>query len=83
LKSNIILREKMSRYEVEQKVIQIAHEFAKRYGDEVLQLRVDELIAYLAPQFNYEEYLIFKHNQYEMLRLFVQTVKQDLQSLNK
>ena len=73
----------MGRHEVEQKIIEIAHEFAKKFGEEVLHLRIDELIAYLAPQFNYEEYLIFKYNQYEMLRLFVETVRQDLQSSNK
>jgi len=73
----------MSRYEVEQKIIEIAHEFMNKFGEEVLHLKIDELVAYLVPQFNYEEYLIFKHNQYEMLRLFVQTVKQGLQSSNK
>ena len=73
----------MSRYEVEQKIIEIAHEFVNKFGEEVLHLKVDELIAYLASYFNYEEWLIFRHNQYEMLRLFAQTVKQDLESLNK
>ena len=73
----------MGRKEVEEKIIKIAHEWSKKYGEEVFKLRVDELIMYLSSYFNYEEWIIFKHNQYEMLRLFVQTVKQDLQSLNE
>jgi urease gamma subunit len=39
----------MTRREVEQKIIEIAHEFAKRYGEEVLELNDYELIAYITP----------------------------------
>jgi hypothetical protein len=73
----------MSVKEVEEKIIQLAHEFASKYGEEVFEIRADELIAYIISQFNYEEYLIFKHNEINMLKLFVQTVKQDLESQNK
>ena len=68
----------MSLKEVEQKITQIAHEFAKKYREEILELSYDELIAYIAPFFNYQEWLIFKHNEIEMLKLFVQTIKEDL-----
>ena len=68
----------MAKQEAERKVIELAHEFAQRYGEEVLQLNVDELITYLAGNFDYENWIIFKHNQYEMLKLFVKTVKEDL-----
>ncbi|ARQ96442.1 hypothetical protein CCL42_gp36 [Sulfolobus islandicus rod-shaped virus 8] len=68
----------MSLNEVKQKVIQIAHEFVQKYGEEALQLSYDELISYLTSFFNYEEWLIFKHNEIEMLRLFLKTVKEDL-----
>jgi len=73
----------MSLSEVKQKIVQIAHEFSAKYGEEVFQIRADELIAYISSQFNYEEWLIFKHNEYELLKLFVEIVKQDLQSQNK
>ena len=68
----------MSRQEVEKKIIELAHEFAKKYGEEVLQMRVDELIMYLSSYFDYENWIIFKHNQYQMLKLFVKIVKEDL-----
>ena len=58
--------------------IEIAHEFAQKYGKEILELSEDELISYLTSFFNYEEWLIFKHNEIEMLRLFLKTVKEDL-----
>jgi len=68
----------MGRKEVEEKIVQIAHEWSQKYGEEVLQLSYDELISYLTSFFNYEEWLIFKHNEIEMLRLFLKTVKEDL-----
>jgi len=68
----------MSVEKVEQKIIEIAHEFAQKYGKEILELSEDELISYLTSFFNYEEWLIFKHNEIEMLRLFLKTVKEDL-----
>jgi len=73
----------MSKQEVEEKIIKLAHEFSAKYGEDVLHLKVDELIMYLSSYFDYESWLIFKHNQYEMIKLFVETVKQDLNSLNK
>ena len=68
----------MGRKEVEEKIIKLAHEWSKKYGEEVLQLDYNELIAYITPFFNYQEWLIFKHNEYQMLALFIKTVKQDL-----
>jgi len=68
----------MGRYEVEQKIVELAHKFAVQYGEEILHLKVDELIMYLSSYFDYESWLIFKHNQYELLKLFVETVKEDL-----
>ena len=68
----------MSKQEVEKKIIEIAHEFAKRYGEDILQLRVDEFIAYITPLLSLDELDIFRHNQYEMIKLFVETVKKDL-----
>jgi len=68
----------MARQEVEEKIVEIAHDFAKKYGEEVLQLTEDELIAHIGSNFDYQSWLIFKHNQYEMLKLFVKTVKEDL-----
>jgi hypothetical protein len=73
----------MSIEKVEQKIIELAHEFVNRFGKEVLELSYDELIAYIAPYFDYENWLIFKHNEYQMMVLFVKTVKQDLESQNK
>jgi len=68
----------MSKQEVEEKIVQIAHDFAKKYGEDILQLRIDEFIAYITPLLNLNELDIFRHNQYQMIRLFVETVKKDL-----
>ena len=68
----------MSRQEVEEKIIKLAHEFSAKYGEDVLQLRIDEFIAYITPQLSLDEIDIFRHNQYEMIKLFVETVKKDL-----
>ncbi len=73
----------MGKHKVEQKIVQIAHEFVQKFGEDVLQLTPDELIAYLTSYFDYESWLIFKHNEYELLKLFIQTIKEDLESQNK
>jgi len=41
----------MSVEKVEQKIIEIAHEFAQKYGKEILELSEDELISYLTSFF--------------------------------
>jgi hypothetical protein len=68
----------MSLNEVKQKIVQLAHEFTQKYGEEVFEIHADELIAYISSEFDYENWLIFKHNEIEMLKLFVQTIKEDL-----
>jgi len=73
----------MSVKEVEEKIVQIAHEWSKKYGEEVLELTEDELIAYITPQLSLEQLDIFRHYKYQMLALFLKTVKEDLQSSNK
>jgi len=73
----------MSLKEVEQKIIELAHEFSKKYGQEILELSEDELISYLASNFDYESWKIFAFYKYQMLVLFLKTVKEDLESQNK
>jgi len=68
----------MSVKEVEQKIIEIAHEWSQKYGEEVLHLNEYELIAYITPQLTSEELDIFRHYKYQMLALFLKTVKEDL-----
>ena len=68
----------MGRKEVEEKIIQLAHIFSEKFGEEVLQLREDELIAYITPQLSLNDLDIFRHYKYQMLYLFLKTVKEDL-----
>jgi len=68
----------MSIKEVEEKVIQLAHIFSKRFGEEILELSENELIAYLTAEFDYESWKIFAFYKYQMLALFLKTAKEDL-----
>jgi hypothetical protein len=70
----------MTRQEVEQKIIEIAHEFAKRYGEEVLELNDYELIAYITPLLPLEYLNIFRYYETYMLAIFRKTVKEDLKT---
>jgi len=69
----------MSEKEVEEKIVQKAHWIAQKFKEKGL----DELTAYIAFEFDYDEYLIFKRNQDKLLRLFLKTIEEDLQSLNE
>jgi len=73
----------MSEKEVEEKVIQKAHWVAQKFRDKIEELGLDEMTAYVTFEFNYDEYLIFRRNQDKLLKLFAQTIKQDLESLNE
>ena len=73
----------MSEKEIEEKIVQKAHWVAQKFRDKIEELGLDELTAYVTFEFSQEEYLIFRHNQDKLLKLFVQIAKQDLQSLNK
>jgi len=68
----------MSRQEVEQKIVEIAHMFSKKYGSEVLELSENELIAYITPLLSLDELSIFRFYKYQLLYLFLKTVKEDL-----
>jgi len=68
----------MSIKEVEERIIKIAHEFSKKYGEEVLQLSENELIAYIIPHLSLEYLNIFRYYKYQMLALFLKIVKEDL-----
>jgi len=68
----------MSVEKVEQKIIEIAHEFSKKYGSEVLELTEDELIAYITPLLSLDELSVFRFYKSKMLYIFLKTVKEDL-----
>jgi len=73
----------MSIEKVEQKIIQIAHDFSKRYGEEVLELEEYKLVAYIMPFLTLDEINVFRYYKTRMLYLFLKTVKEDLESSNK
>jgi len=73
----------MSQKEVEQKIIELAHEFSKKYGQEILELSEDELITYINSKLDYESWKYFNFYQPKLLALFIKTVKEDLESQNK
>jgi len=73
----------MSIEKVEQKIIQIAHDFSKRYGEEVLELEEYKLVAYIMSFLTLDEINVFRYYKTRMLYLFLKTVKEDLESSNK
>ncbi|ARQ96382.1 hypothetical protein CCL41_gp34 [Sulfolobus islandicus rod-shaped virus 9] len=44
----------MSVKEIEQQIIKLAHEFSKKYGQEILELNEYELTAYINSKLDYE-----------------------------
>ena len=69
----------MSKEKVKEKVINIAHEFAKKYGEQSLRLNENELMAYIIPYFSeIIEINTFRYYKWEMLNVFFKTVKEDL-----
>jgi hypothetical protein len=68
----------MSVKEVEQKIIEIAHEFSRKYGSEVLELTENELMAYITPLLSLDELSVFRFYKSKMLYIFLKTVKEDL-----
>ena len=68
----------MSEQEIEQQIIKLAHEFAQKYGEEILELNEYELIAYINSKLDYESWKIFNVYSPKLLRLFIKTVKEDL-----
>ena len=68
----------MSVKEIEQQIIKLAHEFAQKYGSEVLELTEDELIAYITPLLSLDELSVFRFYKSKMLYIFLKTVKEDL-----
>ena len=68
----------MSVKEIEQQIIKLAHEFAQKYGSEVLELTEDELIVYINSKLDYDSWKYFNFYQPKLLRLFVKTIKEDL-----
>jgi len=75
--NNIMMKE-MTQKKVEEKIVQIAHEFSQKYGDEVLELNEYELIAYITPLLSLNELTTFRYYKTRMLYLFLKTVKEDL-----
>ncbi|ARQ96598.1 hypothetical protein [Sulfolobus islandicus rod-shaped phage 6] len=73
----------MSVKEIEQKIIELAHEFSKKYGQEILELNEYELIVYINSKLDYESWKYFNFYQQKLLALFIKTVKEDLESQNK
>jgi len=69
----------MSVKEVEQQIIELAHEFSKKYGKEIFELSENELIAYINAKLDYESWKYFNFYQPKLLRLFIKTVKEDLE----
>jgi len=68
----------MSQKEVEERIVQIAHEFTRRYGQEILELNEYELIAYITPLLPLDYLNIFRYYETYMLAIFRKTVKEDL-----
>jgi len=68
----------MSIKEEEERIIELAHEFSKKYGKEVLELSENELIAYINSKLDYESWKYFNFYQSKLLRLFIKIVKEDL-----
>jgi len=73
----------MSVKEIEQQIIKLAHEFSKKYGQEILELNEYELTAYINSKLDYESWKYFNFYQPKLLALFIKTVKEDLESQNK
>ena len=73
-----MFEQKMILSEEEERIIELAHEFSKKYGKEILGLSDDELIKYITSQLDYESWKIFAFYKYQLLRLFIKTVKEDL-----
>ena len=69
----------MGENEVEQQIIEIAHEFSKKYGKEILELSEEELMTYINSKLDYESWKYFNFYQPKLLRLFIKTVKEDLE----
>jgi len=69
----------MSVKEVEQQIIELAHEFSKKYGKEILELSEEELMTYINSKLDYESWKYFNFYQPKLLRLFIKTVKEDLE----
>jgi len=68
----------MSIEKVEQKIIEIAHLFSQKYGEEILELTDYELIAYITPLLSLDDLTTFRYYKTKMLYLFLKTVKEDL-----
>ena len=68
----------MSEQEIEQQIVQIAHEWSQKYGKEILELNENELIAYINSKLDYESWKFFNFYQPKLLRLFIKTIKEDL-----
>ena len=68
----------MSEQEIEQQIIEKAHEFAKLHKEKILGLSEDELIRYINSQLDYESWKIFNVYSQKLLVLFVKTIKEDL-----
>jgi len=73
----------MSIEKEEERVIKSAHEFARKFKDEILGLSEKELMAYISSKLDYESWKLFVFYNYPMFALFVKTVKEDLESLKK
>ena len=68
----------MSEQEIEQQIVQIAHEWSQKYGKEILELNENELIAYINSKLDYESWKFFNFYEYKLFELFIKTVKEDL-----
>ena len=73
-----MFEQKMILSEEEEKIIELAHEFSKKYGKEISGLSEDELIKYITSKLDYESWKIFVFYNYQLFELFIKTVKEDL-----
>jgi len=69
--------------QVEEKIVQLAHEFVKKYGEDALKIKQDDRVKYIIPNLNRYEQEIFKHNQFKLLVLFHKTIVTDLRKSKK
>jgi hypothetical protein len=64
--------------EEEERIIELAYEFSKKYGKEILGLSEDELIKYITSKLDYESWKFFNFYGYKLFELFIKTIKEDL-----
>jgi len=68
----------MSMQEGEERIIELAHEFAKLHKEKISGLSEDELIKYITSKLDYESWKFFNFYGYKLFELFIKTVKEDL-----